>query len=166
MSDCLGLKVGLETEGKWTRRIFLEWWKYSKYGLLRWLHNYVIYSKALSCTLKTGEFDWMLSILQDILKWKKKKCSGPSEVLSHHHHCVPSQHTGQRQRNKQPPTVGSLGGQKLPLVLPREKSLMILNAKMYYNSQAEHWKRSLKVVSALLGVFQLEEMRCSDKLSI
>lgn len=98
MSDCLGLKVGLETEGKWTRRIFLEWWKYSKYGLRRWLHNYAIYSKALSCTLKTGEFDWMLSVLQDILKWKKKKCSGPSEVLSHHYHCVPSQHTGQRER--------------------------------------------------------------------
>ena len=72
MSDCLGLKVGLETEGKWTWRIFLEWWKYSKYGLWRWLHNYVIYSKSWSCTLKTGEFDWMLSILQDMLKRKKK----------------------------------------------------------------------------------------------
>ena len=166
MSDCLGLKGGLETEGKWTRRLFLEWWKYSKYGLLRWLHNYVIYSKALSCTLKTGEFHWMLSILQDILKWKKKKVFRTQRgVVSPSPLCPKSTHWTETEE-EQPPTVGSLGGQKLLLVLPREKSLMILNPKMYYNSRAEHWKRSLKVVSALLGVFQREEMRCSDKLSI
>lgn len=70
----------------------------------------------MSCTLKTGEFDCILSILQDILKRKKKVFRTQLGVISPLPLCPKSIHWTDTEED-QPQTMGSLGGQKLALVL-------------------------------------------------
>jgi len=71
----------------------------------------------LSCTLKTGEFDCILSILQDILKRKKKKVFRTQLGVISPLPLYPKSIHWTDTEEDQPPTVGSLGGQKLALVL-------------------------------------------------